>query len=295
MARLANQRDVRAGQHIAAAEAHPQESAAIEPAVRAGPAAHRPGCGQIPAAAGRPRHPERRRPRHRRAGQRTVDARAQRVGAGRAAELTQEIERDVALHPPPQLPAREPAPEARRARRLKPLFHVLDHVHRRRPAEPRHERPRQRIVVLDRPRRLAVGQPAPRGVGQPQRQRLLALVVGVVEHSDLDRRRPLAGPERQRAARRPVVVTRVRAAVRRRVVHRQRGARRAAQRHHERQRHAVAFLHPRVGHRDAHRAGDGRRQRMRQRPAVAGADRPGRAAVRRLRQPDGYRAVGVRY
>ena len=127
--------------------------------------------------------------------------------------LLEEIERDVALHTAPQFPAREPAPEARLARRLEPLLHVLDHVHRRRPPEPRQQRPRQRIVVLDRPGGLAVRQPARRGVRQPQRQRLLALVVGVVEHPDLDLLRRLARPELQPPARRRVIVARVRAAV----------------------------------------------------------------------------------
>ena len=73
-------------------------------------------------------------------------ARAHRTGAhrtcaGPSAQLLEEIERDVALHTAPQFPAREPAPEARLARRLEPLLHVLDHVHRRRPPEPRQAAP----------------------------------------------------------------------------------------------------------------------------------------------------------
>ena len=68
----------------------------------------------------------------------------------------------------------------------------------------------------------------------------------------------------------------------------------AAQRHDEAQHRAVAFLHPRICHRDAHAAGDRVRQRVRQRPTVAGGDRPARAAVARLRQPDRHRTVPVR-
>ena len=64
VARLATQLEGRAGQHVTAAEAHPQESAAIEPAVRAGSAAHRAGGHAY---------------RTGRTGQRTVDACAQRV------------------------------------------------------------------------------------------------------------------------------------------------------------------------------------------------------------------------
>ena len=60
------------------------------------------------------------------------------------------------------------------ARPPRSLLHVLDHVHRRRPPEPRQERLRQRIPVLDRPGRLAARQPAGRDVRQ--RQRLFALV-----------------------------------------------------------------------------------------------------------------------
>ena len=67
------------------------------------------------------------------------------------------------------------------------------------PSEPRQQRPRQRIVVLDRPRRLAVRPPPRRGVRE--RQRLLALVVVVVEHRDLDRPRRLARLEGQQPGR----------------------------------------------------------------------------------------------
>ena len=58
---------------------------------------------------------------------------------------------------------------------------------------------RQRIAILDRCRRLAVRQPPRRG--SRQQQRLLALVVRVVEHRDFGPLRRLARQERQRAAR----------------------------------------------------------------------------------------------
>ena len=102
----------------------------------------------------------------------------------------------------PQLPPRETVPEARHPRRLLPFLHVLDHVHRRRPPEPRQRRSRQRIPIVGRPRRFAVRQPPLRGARQ--RQRLLALVVRVVELRDIDPLRRLARQERQRAARRRV-------------------------------------------------------------------------------------------
>ena len=199
--------------------------------------------------------------------------------AGRGPELAQEAQRHLALHASPQLPAREPAPEARLARRRQPLLHVLDHVHRRRPPEPCQQRPRQRVRVFDRPRSLAVGHPPRRGVRK--RQRLLALVVRIVEHRHLDRLRRLARLERQRAARRRVVVARVRAAVLCRVVDRQSLARGTAERHRERQHHSVAFLHPRIGHRDPQRARHRGRRAVGQRPAVVAlrADRPRRPAV----------------
>ena len=79
----------------------------------------------------------------------------------------------------PQLPSRETAPEARHPRRLPPLLHVLDDIHRRRPHERRQRPLRQRTPILDRPRRFAVRQPPLRGARQ--RQRLLALVVRVVD------------------------------------------------------------------------------------------------------------------
>ena len=102
----------------------------------------------------------------------------------------------------PQLPRRETVPEARHPRRLLPFIHVLAHVHRHRPPEPRQRRSRQRIPIVGRPRRFAVRQPPLRGARQ--RQRLLALVVRVVELRDIDPLRRLARQERHRAARRRV-------------------------------------------------------------------------------------------
>ena len=103
------------------------------------------------------------------------------------------------------------------------------------PAAARRSRdgPRQRVRVDGRPRRLAVGQHPRRRVRQRQlqRQRLLALVVRGVEHR--------------------VVYARLRAVVR---LSRSR-----------------ALVHPRVGHRDPHRARDRLRQRARQRRRRSGA------------------------
>ena len=79
---------------------------------------------------------------------------------------------------------------------------MLDDIHRRRPHERRQRPLRQRIPILDRPRRFAVRQPPLRGARQ--RQRLLALVVRVVELRYIDPLRRLARQERQRAARRRV-------------------------------------------------------------------------------------------
>ena len=61
-------------------------------------------------------------------------------------------------------------------------------------------RSRQRIPIIDRPRRFAVRQPPLRGARQ--RQRLPSLVVRVVELRDIDPLRRLARQERRRAARR---------------------------------------------------------------------------------------------
>ena len=98
-------------------------------------------------------------------------------------------------------PAKRPAKPGTPGR-LAPLLHVHDDEHRRRPPEPRQRSSRQRIPILDRRRRLPVRQPPRRGARQ--HQRLLALVVRVVEHRDLDPLRRLARQERQRAARRRV-------------------------------------------------------------------------------------------
>ncbi len=54
----------------------------------------------------------------RRAGERIVHARHGRVRASSATELAQEVQSHLPVHPAPQLLSREPAPEARLARRL---------------------------------------------------------------------------------------------------------------------------------------------------------------------------------
>ena len=222
-----------------------------------------------------------------RAGQRVVQAPACRIRPAGGPELAQEAERHLALHARPHLPSGEAALEARRARRLQSFLDVLDYVHRRRPPEPRQQRARQRIGVLDRPGRLAVRQPPARGVRQRQRHRLPALVVIVVEHRDRDRLRGLARREAERAAGGGIVGARRGRAVRRGVVHRHRAGRRPAERDREGQRLARVLMHPGVGHRDPHRPGDGRRH---------GALKP--AAVRGLHrsawQPHRHRRVRVR-
>ena len=133
---------------------------------------------------------------------------------------------------------------------------------RRRAPEPRQQRRRQQVRILDRAGRLGVLQPGPRRVRQRQHERLLALVVGVVEHRDLDRLRRLARGEGQRAGRRCVVLTRPRAPVPRRVVDGHRVGRRAAQRHREGRRRAGRLLHPGIAHRQRRQALGGRRRRL---------------------------------
>ena len=54
-------------------------------------------------------------------------------------------------------PKRLPKPGTRSA--CYRFLHVLDHVHRRRPPEPRQRRSRQRIPIVDRPRRFAFRHP----------------------------------------------------------------------------------------------------------------------------------------
>ena len=73
-------------------------------------------------------------------------------------QASEEVERHLALHPRPQLLARELAPEAGLPPRLQPFLDVLDHVRRRRAPEPRQHRLRHRVPVPDRPRRLGVGE-----------------------------------------------------------------------------------------------------------------------------------------
>ena len=138
-------------------EQHARPARPAEPC-RAG---QRPAKGRHHPAAEPPRRRAAAEPRcpeaHRAAGpadQRTLDAAAERIHASQASE---EVERHLALHPRPQLLARELAPEAGLPPRLQPFLDVLDHVRRRRAPEPRQHRLRHRVPVPDRPRRLGVG------------------------------------------------------------------------------------------------------------------------------------------
>ena len=106
MARLAGERDVGPGQHVRTAEAHLEESAAVEPAVRPERAAQRTRRGAEPRhdahhrparrghrrASRAPRRPERPHAAGPRAGHRSVAAHADRMHAGRAPELAQEAQ-----------------------------------------------------------------------------------------------------------------------------------------------------------------------------------------------------------
>ena len=178
VARLAVHRERRAGQQIPAPEAHLEESAAVEPAGRPGRAqrtrrgaeprhgTHRPARRGHRRVGREPRRPVRPHAASRQAAQRSAGAASERMRAGRTTKPVEEAQRHLARHPRPQRPAREPALDARRPRRRDPFLHMLDHVHRRRPAEPRQQRARQRVPVLDRPGRLAVRQPPARGVRQ---------------------------------------------------------------------------------------------------------------------------------
>ena len=120
VARLPVEREGRARQHVPAAEAHLEQPATPEPAIRPHPGGRRATgnaqrtIGLMPAnvrAAGEPRRPE-GPARHRR-----VDAGPGRIHAREAAQAAQEVEGHSAPHPRPQIPARELAPEARLARR----------------------------------------------------------------------------------------------------------------------------------------------------------------------------------
>ena len=152
----------------------------------------------------------------------------------RATELVEEAQRQVALHAPSQLPTCQPALEPRLPRCLQPLLHLLDHVPRRRPAEPSHQRQRQGIVVLDAPDRLPVVDYAPsRRVRQRKREGLLALIVRVVQDRHLDGLRPLARRKGQRPAHGRIVRACPCAAVHGGVVDADRLVRRPVQDHRE--------------------------------------------------------------
>ena len=108
---------------------------------------------------------------------------AGRMPIGRPREVRQKAEREVPLAGAPELTSGEPRPEAALPGRRHPLLDVGDHLLGRRAADAREQR-RCQVRVLDRAGRLGVLQPRPGGVRQHQRERLLSLVVRVVEHPD---------------------------------------------------------------------------------------------------------------
>ena len=178
-------RERRARQDVAAAEAGPEPSAAAQAAVGARHRAQR-RRHRLSYAAGAPSPPSRTTP--------AAPAGRPPSGLCMAAPFpppmppnrSRKLSAKSRSAPRPKLTAREAAREARSPGRLDPLLHLLDHVHGRSPAEPRHQRHRQRVVVLDPARGLAVAQRAARGVRQRQRQRLFPLVVIVIDNGHLD-------------------------------------------------------------------------------------------------------------
>ena len=171
--------------------------------------------------------------------------------AGPSAELAEETLRQVALHAPPQLPAGKPAFEARLARRLQTLLDLIDDVGGSRPPEPGHQRPRQRVVVLDASDRLPVDDDPSRHVRQRQREGLRRLVVHVVQDRHPDRLRQLTGQERERPARGRVVGARPCAPVHGGVVDADRPARGPVQGHLEVDRAIRVLRGSRVRHRES--------------------------------------------
>ena len=125
---------------------------------------------------------------------------------------------------------------------------------RHRAPEAREPRLGHRVGVLDGPGYRGVGDVRARGVRERELERLLALVMVVVEHRHRDRLRGLARREVERAGSRRVVVARRRRRVRGGVVHHHRSGCGMREADHEVERHARAFLHARVGHRDRRRA-----------------------------------------
>ena len=143
-----------------AAQAHRAQAAVEQPAGRAGHPVHRirrhahPATGGTAHPCGQADRPGRRA--HRGAGPCIGGARARGVPASRRSELAQDVERQCARHARPQLPPGHLGLDTHLARRRQPLLDVLDHVHGRRPPNPRHQCPRQRVAVPDRSRRLVV-------------------------------------------------------------------------------------------------------------------------------------------
>ena len=96
-------------------------------------------------------------------------------------------------------------------------FDCLHCVVRRRAPEPRQPRLRHRIAVVDKAKPYVLPEIRTPRIAQHHKQRLLALVVGVIEHRHRDGLRENAGREGQRAVNRRVVRPGRRRAVRRRV------------------------------------------------------------------------------
>ena len=176
------------------------------------------------------------------------------------------------------LPAQRHLRAARRPRQA--ARHRVHHLARHRATEARQPHLLHRAGVDDRARRNPVGDHRPRGVQEPQREGLLALVDRVVEHRHRDRLLRLARVEGELALARRVVRARRRAAVGGRIRHRHRRVRRPAQPHREVQRRTRRLAYPRVRHRHRNRTLNHRRDGVGEPPPrlALGADRPGHRA-----------------
>ena len=160
-----------------------------------------------------------------------------------------------------EVEAADAALDAGVARRSDALLDLLDHVHGGAAAEAGDQRRRDRTVVADR----ACGALAPAGkqqsvrrVRQPQRHRLVALVVRIVGHRDADDLDPLSHCEGERSARAGVVAAGLRRPVGRRVVDFHLPERRAVEAHLELERYAVRLAHLVSLDDHVQRAADGR-------------------------------------
>ena len=191
-------------------------------------------------------------------------------------------------------PAMRPSkPGARNA--LTRCSTLVDHVHGGRAAETRHQRGRERILVLDRARRRRIGEDAGRSVRQRQRQGLAAVVVLVVQHGDFDHPGPAPRADRESPAGRRVVGPGVGRSVGGGVVHGDVAAEEAAQRNGEGENRPGGLLHACIRHRDTHRAPHHRRGAVGQLPPVLPlrADRTRDPALAPRRQRDRHVPVRV--